>query len=461
MYFRYALRFVLASIVVPSLQPYASAQERADGATSVALPRIEFKLAQDAVPLTLTGDTVNAELAEKKPSGVTNEPAYRGKPRYSVIRIGDGPKSEYILAVDEPDSKDFKLYIDANRNGDLSDDSDGSYDSKSKDTKSRFEKDPEITTIYTKRLTLRVSRGSATNEVASGPYGIVVERVIRNNPARPTVFRSLLRVCGLTGGTGSIELGGKRHRAILQTESIGQVYPELLRSGMGPWQKISREEAAFRQLGFLLVDLDDNGEFGNDPDREESFQIAEPFQMAGSNYEAEYASDATSLVLSTTTKLASNVLLPVGASAPDFAANTVDGRKLKLSDYIGKVVILDFWATWCGPCVKGLPHIESIRQAAQDRGVVVLAVAVGETRRNVEEFLAKNQDKFHFSFFLDQDDNNGGRSHYHVGAMPTTYVLGRDGKVAAAFTGYDDGDRRLDAALKALGVTVTKDDKSR
>src|SRR5436853_1454701 len=73
---------------------------------------------------------VQVALSESKPARVVKEPAYRTAPKYGVIRLGNGPKSEYVIALDEPADADWKIYLDANRNGDLTDDGDGAWTKK-------------------------------------------------------------------------------------------------------------------------------------------------------------------------------------------------------------------------------------------------------------------------------------------------------------------------------------------
>src|SRR5271170_3134196 len=90
-----------------------------------------------------------------------------------------------------------------------------------------------------------------------------------------------------------------------------------------------------------------------------------------------------------------------GKPAPDFSLSTLDGQTEKLSDQRGKVVLIDFWATWCPPCRASLPHVQaaSENESWGDRGLVVWAVNAGETSQAVSEFIAGNQ--YTFTALLD------------------------------------------------------------
>jgi len=139
-----------------------------------------------------------------------------------------------------------------------------------------------------------------------------------------------------------------------------------------------------------------------------------------------------------------------GKPAPDFTLRTVDGQTVRLSDRRGKVVLLDFWASWCGPCRASLPHIQEASESDSwaNRGLVVWAVNARQSAEDVGYFLANNQ--YTFTALLDED--GAVMSKYGVRGIPMTVLIGRDGKVENVWVGYgDDSAREIDDAIdKAL-----------
>jgi peroxiredoxin len=151
-------------------------------------------------------------------------------------------------------------------------------------------------------------------------------------------------------------------------------------------------------------------------------------------------------------------MLKVGAAAPDFPATDLNGKAVKLSDFRGKVVILDFWATWCGPCIASMPHTNEVAARYKDQGVVVLASCTSDPRAAFEAWVKKNQATYPELLFSHDPQERGAdrasRKLYGVGGIPQQFIIGRDGKIAALCTGYLKGEVLLEAALAQAGIKV-------
>jgi peroxiredoxin len=137
--------------------------------------------------------------------------------------------------------------------------------------------------------------------------------------------------------------------------------------------------------------------------------------------------------------------LKIGAKAPNFSLKTLDGKQVELSDYKGKKVMLNFWATWCPPCKKEMPDMEKYTQQAGD-DVVVLAVNI-DPENDVQSFVDDNG--ITFTIPLDsQSAKNPVNERYKILSIPTTYFIDKEGiirnKVISAMT-LKDMERNINS----------------
>jgi thiol-disulfide isomerase/thioredoxin len=146
--------------------------------------------------------------------------------------------------------------------------------------------------------------------------------------------------------------------------------------------------------------------------------------------------------------LQSKSVLPDNVDAPDITVEDKDGKPIKLSDFKGKVVVLDFWATWCGPCIASLPHTEKVAKKYAGKDVVVIAVCMNDEKDRFKTWLDKHPDLRSIRFGF---DSQGGNKAYKVSTIPTQYVIDRSGKIVKSMVGFGGPDETLEDAIKAAG----------
>jgi len=125
-------------------------------------------------------------------------------------------------------------------------------------------------------------------------------------------------------------------------------------------------------------------------------------------------------------------LLDVGATAPDWRLTDAEGTTHTLSEYRGKVVVMDFWATWCGPCSAVMPRIQKLHEKFADKGVVVFGV---NTWENSDPVALMKKKRYGYALLL---KGEGIAKAYKVTTLPVVYIVGYDGKVIYCHEGVDD-----------------------
>ena len=138
----------------------------------------------------------------------------------------------------------------------------------------------------------------------------------------------------------------------------------------------------------------------------------------------------------------------VGHAAPDFTRKTLDGKPARLSAYRGKVVLLNFWATWCGPCMAEMPKFSSWQTKYGSQGFQVLGVSMDDEQAPVE----KVNHKLQLSYPIMMGDEHLGTQFGGVLGLPISFLIGRDGKVIERFQGQtnlDQMEKKIVAALQA------------
>jgi thiol-disulfide isomerase/thioredoxin len=130
--------------------------------------------------------------------------------------------------------------------------------------------------------------------------------------------------------------------------------------------------------------------------------------------------------------------------APAFAVNTLDGQHVSLDDLTGKVVLIDFWATWCGPCREALPHMQQIAKKFQGQPLVVLSVSLDSDEQKWKDFVAKNS--MTWVHYRDGGFTGPVASMFGVKAIPQTFTIDADGVLQDEHI----GDAAIEGKLKKL-----------
>lgn len=124
----------------------------------------------------------------------------------------------------------------------------------------------------------------------------------------------------------------------------------------------------------------------------------------------------------------------MGKDAPQFTLSTMQGSRVSLSSLRGKVILLNFWATWCTSCKMEMPSFNNFSKAYKDRGLVVVGVAMDKSKQDVQNYLSKAP--VEFPVLLDSDLSVS--KTYRIFAFPTTFLIDRNGVLKEKYIGEED-----------------------
>jgi thiol-disulfide isomerase/thioredoxin len=180
------------------------------------------------------------------------------------------------------------------------------------------------------------------------------------------------------------------------------------------------------------------------PDR---FQVNDgKVTIAGVTYAFRVDRYGRGLALAATDKpMPPRPTLDVGSVAPDFAFADLDGGRHRLADFRGRVVLLDFWATWCGPCRAEAPAIAAVYEKYKDQGLMVIGLNPNDPLADVRGFL----DQYHVGGLTTREPIDGSAHKlFRVTAWPAHFLIGKDGRILANEIQASHLDEAVAAAIR-------------
>ena len=181
--------------------------------------------------------------------------------------------------------------------------------------------------------------------------------------------------------------------------------------------------------GDILWDLNKDGFFENETESRECYRIDSPFNILGRSLQVERISPSGDkiVLVPADVEVPSKSEITKGEPAPEFAVVDVHGDTLRLSDFRGRHVLLDFWATNCGPCIKDTPELVEIYRANQAHGLEIIGISSDKSRDAVLRYVEKNG--IEWPQVLEIENETKTKKIYNIGGIPSYVWVGPDGVV--------------------------------
>ncbi len=374
-------------------------------------------------------------LSATKPATITKMPEGLTAASYGVLPMKGPEGAVYHVVVDEPDGKPATMLVDANGNGDLTDDGAAEWTGRTPPAR-------EGQKSYT------MCSGGATLKLgtAEKPFDAHVSmyRFDRTDPSRAQLKDTLLYYRDYVA-EGELKLGEKTYKVLLSDESTS-----------GDFRGSEKAEGGSGVN--LLIDVNGNGKFES---RGESYDVRKPFNIGGTTWELrDVSKDGTELKVAKSDKKADEVLPPpdhtVGKKITGFEAKTMDGKAVKFpGDYKGKIVMIDFWATWCGPCMAEMPNVVASYEKYHGKGFEILGITLDQ--KDAEKKIKETEEKSKMTWPQVYD---GGywkaavAQLYVINSIPQAYLV--DGDTGEILADGSGGSMRGDGLGKSIEKALEK-----
>ena len=123
---------------------------------------------------------------------------------------------------------------------------------------------------------------------------------------------------------------------------------------------------------------------------------------------------------------------PGVGTTPELSGTSIEGKEIELSDYEGKVVLLDFWATWCGPCIAEMPNVISVYEKYHEKGFEIIGISLDRSIDPLKEYIKENE--ISWPNIYDADQANSIADQFSITAIPTMFIIDQEGKIVAVNT---------------------------
>lgn len=398
--------------------------------TTGATPRIGYYMPQ------------RLSLSASKPATIQKEPAYKHTPMYGAIAFGVEGRQVTLVLDEAPDASAASLYVDANNDGDLTNDAPLTWERRA----SKAANASTETVIFQGSGKVAVKDGADSGEWLS----LKLYRFAPETAKSRKLETDLILYYRDYARSGKIALGGKVYPILLVDDKTSGQF--------GMVDHGEKEQPNVR----LLIDRNGNGKFES---KFEQYDLAKPFNIDGTTYEVAMVSpDGAALALKKSKTEVAEIPLPadlsVGKSALAFTRPVIGGKTVNFpGDYKGKIVLLDFWATWCGPCIAELPGLIAAYEKFHSKGFEILGISLDQPNQleKLQTFLKErkmNWDQVYDGKFWQAEIGQ----LYSVNSIPRAFLVdGTTGKILAV-TGELRGaalEKTLEKALEKLSASAS------
>ena len=374
---------------------------------------------------------VQVKLSTDQPASATKLPEGLSGLLFGVMPFKTATGQAVGVAIFEPEEGEPKMFIDSNGNGDYTDDAAPGWKSEM-----RPSAQGDKQKIYNGMASLTIGEG---DKAFNGDL-----RTYRFDPKDPgrASSKDVLFVYRDYARQGEAKLGDKTYKVMLSDDGC---------TGDFRGVELTADEKSSSGITFM-IDVNGNGSFDR---RGEQFDVRKPFKIAGVAYEVkDMAADGSSFSVAKSDKDVEEVLPPpdhrVGKPITAFEAQTMDGKTLKFpEDYKGKVVLLDFWATWCGPCMVEMPNVVAAHKKFREQGFEVLGISLDRPESEAKIKSVSEKQEMAWPQVYD-----GGywkariAQLYGISSIPATYLV--DGDTGTVIGSNLRGEKLAEAVEKAL-----------